>query len=578
MTSDLMTPPSRRVRQKMLSIALLLMLGVSRGLMEVWLRVGDSLKEEKKLAREVLSQHIKEVKENEKRMSNGINVSPVTTRGEVTTTISTTKSSSSPNKRSSSNSPLLHKKLLPDHMTQFSKAGSAPPSIPPEEGGGNGLIASPISKAKGVKELNTIGKQNTPPTLMGVVYRKDRPQSDSSNTSNEQVSSIKDESTESSTDLYSPTEDFTFVASEGGHTSHGKLNKTTSGTNSLNQSDTCSNQPYNQLNELSSLNKHNSWGHNSNVSSQDTLGLPVSSAASQQPNTSDSIFYLRSECSSRMSNSSTESGIYDHLPTLSSPLQEEEFSLDMTITPPTVAPPHGELSIRKYTSQPALSTPSSARESPCDRLGQFGSINEESSDDEETRATPTNTDDEIEPEKDKKKYDGVTLRQKKRIVEEDPFADLLSPKACSRLRWSQELNPLYDYIKGFKADGVKLYDSSPVSKLLLSTNASNIEGGLGGGASGKPPSVIIEDEGEGFEEPADDDSLSMLSMTSQDTVNSPTFTYPSFEEESERKRCYGVSSRVSSDTRVNCGICMYYGGVRVNCCCVYVLWYLYALC
>lgn len=116
-------------------------------------------------------------------------------------------------------------------------------------------------------------------------------------------------------------------------------------------------------------------------------------------------------------------------------------------------------------------------------------------------------------------FEGVTLRQKKKqeLANEDPFADILSPKASCRLRWSQELNPLYDYIKGFKADGVKLYDSSPVSKLLHSTVANNMEGG----ATNKPPSVILEDEGEHFEE-RESVSDDTQSVWSQDTMQSPT--------------------------------------------------------
>ncbi len=106
------------------------------------------------------------------------------------------------------------------------------------------------------------------------------------------------------------------------------------------------------------------------------------------------------------------------------------------------------------------------------------------------------SDDEIKIGKDEGKahFEQVKLRDKKR-PQHDPFADLLSPKANARLRWSQELNPLYDIIKGFKiSDGVKLYDTP--SKLLESTRASNLIGSHSERASYKSPSVIVEDEGE----------------------------------------------------------------------------------
>lgn len=45
----------------------------------------------------------------------------------------------------------------------------------------------------------------------------------------------------------------------------------------------------------------------------------------------------------------------------------------------------------------------------------------------------------------------VVRRRKKNQVESDPFEDLLgTPQAIARLRWSQELNPLYDSIKGMR--------------------------------------------------------------------------------------------------------------------------------
>ena len=66
----------------------------------------------------------------------------------------------------------------------------------------------------------------------------------------------------------------------------------------------------------------------------------------------------------------------------------------------------------------------------------------------------------------------MVRRQKKspQRSDSDPFEDLLgTPQAIARLRWSQELNPLYDLIKGMKISesissheqGIKLYSSVP---------------------------------------------------------------------------------------------------------------------
>ena len=55
--------------------------------------------------------------------------------------------------------------------------------------------------------------------------------------------------------------------------------------------------------------------------------------------------------------------------------------------------------------------------------------------------------------------EGVVMRQKPSDTF-DPFVDLLSaPPSKSRLRWSQELNPLYDYIRGVKISPKIGYDS-----------------------------------------------------------------------------------------------------------------------
>lgn len=474
--------------------------------------------EKKQLARVVLSHHIKEAEKKEKRLSKDLTTSPVSTKGEVTTTVSTKSSpGEASSKRWSTNSPLQQRKVLPDHVTQFNKAGSAPPCLPPDKGEGV-MMTSSISKAQGMKQLNTVGKQKS---TSSVAVRKEHLNKGSS----EQVPLIRrEDSTESSGDLYSPSEDFIFVP--GGGADRSQLPKRPMSGTSCSSSG--SNQNYDRLDEFLGK-KQDSWETFSN--SESPSPAPPSITQQIPDDTYDDILTLserrHSQNSSKMSDSSNESGIYDHLPVLS-PGSEESKSLGGD------SPLDSLMVNRRNISQPALSTPPSARESPCDQFGRFGSIDEESSD-EELEVTPTNSDDEGKKgdRAMKAQYQGVILRQKKKQQLEDPFADLLlSPKSSGRLRWSQELNPLYDYIKGFKADGVKLYDSSPMSKLLHSTTASSVEGVAGGGGTlGKPPSIILEDEGE--QERAWSVSDDAQSVGSYDTIQSPTSLCSSFGESEE---------------------------------------------
>lgn len=486
---------------------------------------------DKQLARAVLSHHIKVAEKKEKRVPKEIIMSPVSTKGEVTTTVSTKSSpSNTENKRWSASSPLQQRKLIPDHMTQFSKAGSAPPCLPPDDRG-EGVMAPPaMSKAQGTKQLNIVGRQKATPS------RKEYPLP----LNIEQTPLLSSEdSTESSGDLCSPPSE----GVPGGIASFGS------------QSSDESHQNYDRLDEYLGK-KHNSWESFSNSGSPSpTPPIMVQSVAS----TSDILPLserLDSQASSRLSNggssngsSSSESGEYDHLPILSPPpTSEDDHTLGSGERPGLL---DVSLPLKRNVSAPALNQPSqSARASPSDQFGRFGSIDEESSE-EELEVTPTNSDDEgVKKEASKSsnpnkiEFTGVTLRQKKRL--EDPFADLLSPKSSARLRWSQEMNPLYDYVRGFKADGVKLYDSSPMSKLLQSTMASNLEGG----APGKPPSIILEDEGE-QERACSSVSEDTQSVGSLDTVQSPTPSYGEIEVEIGTGEAITALPRVSLPTRTN---------------------------
>jgi len=81
------------------------------------------------------------------------------------------------------------------------------------------------------------------------------------------------------------------------------------------------------------------------------------------------------------------------------------------------------------------------------------------------------------------------LRPKKK-QEFDPFADILgSPMGVSKLRWSQELNPLYDYIKGVKiSEGMGSQDFRLYESMAHDQKKNH--------RSGKHPSVIAEEESE----------------------------------------------------------------------------------
>ena len=141
------------------------------------------------------------------------------------------------------------------------------------------------------------------------------------------------------------------------------------------------------------------------------------------------------------------------------------------------------------------------------------------------------SDDEIKIGEDEGKahFEQVKLREKKR-PKADPFAELLNNQASARLRWSQELNPLYDIIKGFKvSDAVKLYDTP--SKLLESANASDLVGAADKPEernSYKPSSaVIVEEDEQGLssrEETISPSDASLYSPPASDTSR-PTSSF-----------------------------------------------------
>ena len=476
----------------------------------------------KQLAREVLTQHIKAVAQNGSRPSNGvINHTPISTRGEATN--DTSYNLLSAQKRSSSNSP--HRQRTPlaiDHMTTFHKAGSAPPTLPLEgEVDKNDVAMSIISKAQGSKHLNMLGIAGKPPspsTLRGAAYCQE-------------LSPLATSTTNKSVEGRASS-DNAFTHSSGTEISPDQQRRSEYGSG---QAHPGPHRLYDQLDPLSNPTPSAS----TDPSSQSETITPTEQSMANKD--MFSVEMRRAFGASR--NTENRVSIYDHLPdvevaTPTPPDDNEKPAKEKPNKMLHVPNTSGTITlgvtgeIPRRISQPALSTPNSARESPCDLSSDIAI-------DDEFRTTPTNSDDEewleeaVTPcEAD---FTGVTLRQKKKqeLMTADPFADIMSPKSASRLRWSQELNPLYEYIKRFKiSDGVKMYDSTP-SKLVQHKSATGvIEEETEDEGDDKEQSVIMEGD-EGDEEcsilgwdPSDTMSLTSsqdtISLMSQDTQHSPT--------------------------------------------------------
>ena len=195
--------------------------------------------------------------------------------------------------------------------------------------------------------------------------------------------------------------------------------------------------------------------------------------------------------------SSDSSAVYDHLSPLHEPRKQTGAASSEPYQPLDLLPAPFDLALKsRSTSQPmfhSTSTPSSARQTPSPS-GQSGHLlapsEEEEEEEEDDDLTPTNSETNVQP--------GTTavpggvggvrgevvLRLRKTRV--DPFADILSAPR-SMLRWSQELNPLYDYIKGIKiSDDVKLYDVPSIATVSHEAPPP--------APPTKPPSIILEED------------------------------------------------------------------------------------
>ena len=415
---------------------------------------GEGLKEpesKRQQARDVLVNKITEAAGKEKRMSNGIRISPVSTKGEVTTTQSTKVS---PPPQTSTTSPA---------KTSAAKVGDKGSKVDSTKPAGGG-------------RRDTLG----------------------SDSSSDTIPSVRPGSSNSSGGPFSPTDEFQFM---GGSEKEPLIYSEVIKKKPKNQKSkggrhgsTSSEETYDRLEPYEQMTE-------SEIESTNTTPLPATPTPTTPTPSNPGVIMMKGN-GSRWSLSSNESGEYDHLPALHSPPSGKKGQLNLDQLPSAF----NVSDYRRITSQPALSTPASARESPIDRSPSSSIIPEETSEEEDEEDELGDSYEQgksPEPQRveqgEKGQLEGdVVLRKRNKHL--DPFADILnSSHGAGRLRWSQELNPLYDYIKGYKiSESVKLYDSP--SKLLKSANASDLHrksAPVGErGSRLAPPSIIVEEESE----------------------------------------------------------------------------------
>ncbi len=506
-----------------------------------------SCDDKKQHAREVLNQTIGLETTKEKRLSNGVVMSPVSTRGEATkgATTEPTRLGSPP---AHSLPPPTSKPVSPPQAqtTEGKKAEVKPVTNVAES-------AEPVAAPSPSKPSRS---EERPPEAISA--RKDgRPRevspSDSEASeasSNEATPLLRIGSTSSSSENpFSPTEgEFEYVSLD--------QHKPTIGTNECRPpSSTSSNDShYDTLEKIqeSIANRDSkaSVGSDSQARLGSTgsndltpkLSSPLKATKTNEVPYALPLIVLRRD--SQRSSSSSSDSIYDHL----SPLTEiHQTKTDRdSESPPRIKVPAKfdvlpspiDFSVRRNVSQPALSMPGSARGTPSPSPSlEVGTVLEQSGSEYEEEMTPTNSGDELKSE------DGVpglpldpsqpvdltnvVLRKKKRAAT-DPFADILgSPAGVSRLRWSQELNPLYDYIKG-----VKVLDSVTLDLRLY--DMRNAEGAQSSSTpKKKPPSVIVEES-----ELSEVESVASLKDLERSGSTASSYSQDSFPEASPSHRGY----------------------------------------
>ena len=510
---------------------------------------GVSSEEEKRHARDVLSQTIEAAahkeKEKENRLSNGIVMAPVSTKGETTKEVSTMAAAPSEvTTTQACSSPRPERKASPQEGKKKSKqakvgSGSNSPapkaerntskeslkSEPPSQ------MTSPLSnqieeRPQPTNQIEPAGSQRR---RSGSTPREVSPSDSESLGSDDMAPLLRAGSSasshSSSTGLFSPTDnEFQFVPvgqTAGGGAGEDRIpltvpNKERPGSRGS-QGSWSDDSTYDKLDKIQEkVKKMNSVPYSNLSRSGSDSSSNRSGPPSRRSHTYEDISLSQpSDVESyRFSGtvpSPPPSPDYDHLslkggspvppdPALKTKNEVAGVIIDLLPAPGV------DVNFRRIVSQPALSTPSSARASPS-LMDASGSplILEQSESEFDEEETPTNSGDDQKTEGGNPSSDAstaVVLRPKKKRMPSDPFADILgTPQAVSRLRWSQELNPIYDFIKGIKisesisSQDIKLYDVTPAAR-----KASSEEGGNAVAKDSpltmKPPSIILEEEPE----------------------------------------------------------------------------------
>ena len=343
-------------------------------------------------AREVLSQKLEETADKEKRRSNGILMSPVSTKGEATRDSPTHSGTVTP---TSTSSPLLVRKtsssLIPQQTCQetttIAPATSATIAKVPIVAAAQSIRKEELptenpnlhqQPSNQIKEASTTANQ----ILAGWQPQESSRSRNLSSSGSESIASndttplLRPESSASS-GPFSPTDsEFQFVP--GGHSDESPLllaqdlarDRSCSSSSSASSEDS----HYDRLERI-----RDEFKRRDSVESSPLL-LSKSSHGDQRPERSsreekgeDQFKFSKLDSPPDSPPTSPLSPLYDHLPPLTPPTKDPEKKPDQLPPVALKSPLHIDLLPspfearfkRRNISQPCLSTPASARESPC---------------------------------------------------------------------------------------------------------------------------------------------------------------------------------------------------------------------
>ena len=147
-------------------------------------------------------------------------------------------------------------------------------------------------------------------------------------------------------------------------------------------------------------------------------------------------------------------------------------------------------------------------------------------------------------------HEGIVFRVKKENGN-DPFADLLlAPPSKSHLRWSQELNPIYDYTRGMKVSPAIAYEASSIlAKKDQAIPEEETSSSFGDSVSIGSSTDLRSSTGSAF------DNLVYIPQSGFDTAPRPTKRAHNYEEvvigeeDGERPRTNSKTNRPLSDCK-----------------------------